>query len=60
MIIVRYILDEDAEDTEDAEEDRSSFHSRTTMYVEAVAVAVAVAGAGAGADAEAEAGGCHG
>ena len=26
MIIVRYILDED-EDTEDADEDRSSFHS---------------------------------
>ena len=34
MIIVRYILDEDAEDTEDADEDRSSFHSRTTMFVE--------------------------
>jgi hypothetical protein len=29
-------LDEDAEDTEDADEDRSSFHSRTTMYVEAM------------------------
>ena len=34
VIIVRYILDED-EDTEDADEDRSSFHSRTTMFVEA-------------------------
>ena len=33
MIIVRYILDED-EDTEDADEDRSSFHSRTTMFEE--------------------------
>ena len=30
VIIVRYILDEDAEDTEDADDDRSSFHSRRT------------------------------
>jgi hypothetical protein len=29
-------LDEDAEDTEDADEERSSFHSRTTMYIEAM------------------------
>ena len=28
-------MDED-EDTEEAEEDRSSVHSRTTMYVEAM------------------------
>ena len=36
MIRVRYmyILDEDAEDTEDADDDRSSFHSRTTMFEE--------------------------
>ena len=33
VIIVRYILDEDAEDTEDADDDRSAFHSRTTMSV---------------------------
>ncbi len=34
--IVRYmyILDEDAEDTEDADDDRPSFQSRTTMSVE--------------------------
>ena len=35
MIIVRYILDEDAEDTEDADDDRSAFHSRATMFIEA-------------------------
>jgi len=29
-----YILDEDAEDTEDADDDRPSFQSRTTMSVE--------------------------
>ena len=33
-LVWRYILDEDTEDTEDADEDRSSFHSRTTMFVE--------------------------
>jgi len=27
-----YILDEDAEDTEDAEDDRPSFRSHTTMF----------------------------
>ena len=33
VIIVRYmyILDEDAEDTEDADDDRSYFHSRTIL-----------------------------
>ena len=35
VIIVRYILDEDAEDTEDADDDRSACHSRTTIFVEA-------------------------
>ena len=38
MIIVRYILDED-EDTEDADEDRSSFHSQAAVSGSAIFLA---------------------
>ena len=38
MIIVRYILDED-EDTEDADEDRPSFHSQAAVSGSAIFLA---------------------